>query len=152
MSLIDVAEDVNAPDNCWSVFFIGQAQHRLKTFLEIESMSNFEELSILRELVRMRDDPARAKMLWRWAWTLAVVAVLLLSVVFAVNARISVKWQRDLCVGLAFLSGAIFGGGFWYAMAARQLPLIVRYTDLRTDEILGRIDELSSPQAPTSSI
>ena len=105
-------------------------------------MLKFEELSALRGLLRMRNDTARAAKLWRRTWMLGIVAVLLLSVAFAINGRGSVKWQRDLCVAIAFLCGAIFNGAFWHALAARQLPLICRYTVLREEEIQARIDVL----------
>jgi hypothetical protein len=104
-------------------------------------MTTKQELKVLRQLGRIYHDCAeRVATYTRWRWILTVSAWVLIFLAFLFStAKIL---GGTLCLVIALLGGFAGGISLLYAAAAMQMPLLVRYTALREDELQKRVEEL----------
>lgn len=96
---------------------------------------------MLREVGRIYQDcPERVATYTRWRWIATVLAWILIFAAFLLST--SKMLSGSLCLVIALLGGFAGGISLLFAASAKQMPLLVRYTALREEEIQKRLEEL----------
>jgi O-antigen ligase len=104
-------------------------------------MRTKQELAILKEVGRIYQNcPERVATYTRWRWIATIIAWLLIFVAFLLSS--SKMLNGTLCLVIALLGGFAGGLSLLFAASAKQMPLLVRYTALRDEEIQKRLEEL----------
>jgi O-antigen ligase len=104
-------------------------------------MTTKQERAMLREVRRIYENcPERVATYTRWRWIATATAWILISVAFLLST--SKMLSGTLCLVIALLGGFAGGLSLLFAASAKQMPLLVRYTALRDEEIQKRLEEL----------
>jgi hypothetical protein len=106
-------------------------------------MTPKQEAGILREIERIhRDCSERVACYMRWRWIAIAISLGFTFLAFLVASS---NFGRPTTWLLLALSGGLSGGvSLLFSAAARQCPLITRYTSLREEELRKRLEELSN--------
>jgi hypothetical protein len=106
-------------------------------------MTKKQELAKLKEFARVYQNPnERVAACNRRKWILLGIAWFMIFI-----ATLLLKFQAVsdvVSMVIAVVAGCVLGIASWFSAAANQIPLLVRYTALREEEIRKRIDELSA--------
>ena len=104
-------------------------------------MTTKQERAMLREIGQVYQNSAeRVAICTRWRWVFTGVAGGLAFLALRLSSVASVDTR--LCLLVAFFAGMAVGVTALFSTAARQTPLLVRYTTLREDDIQKRLEEL----------
>ena len=107
-------------------------------------MTPKQERSLLKEIARVYHNcPERVATYTRWRWTATGTAWGLIFVAFFLSGLESVN--RRLCMAIALLGGIAIGVSILLSTSARQIPLWVRYTTLRDNDLQERLEQLKDP-------
>jgi hypothetical protein len=104
-------------------------------------MTPKQELTILRELGRIYQNCAERVATytrWRWVATASAWVLIFLAFLFSTSKILG----STLCLMINLLGGFAAGISLLFAASAKQMPLLVRYTALREDELQKRVEEL----------
>jgi hypothetical protein len=104
-------------------------------------MTRKQEMARLKEIRRIYQNPEeRIAAYNRCKWTLFVIAWFVISVaVFLTREQLA---NNIVSLTIAGAGGALLGLAVWLSEAAKRIPLLLRYTALREEEIRKRLDEL----------
>ncbi len=104
-------------------------------------MTAKQERAMLKEIARIYQNcPERVETYTRWRWTATGIAWGLIFVAFFLSCFESVS--SKLCMVIALLGGVAIGVSILLSASAKQIPLLVRYTTLRDEDIQKRLEEL----------
>jgi hypothetical protein len=108
---------------------------------EHHPMTTKQEGAILREFGRIYENCSeRVRRYTRWRWTATAISWSFIFVAFLLSA--SKMISGNLCLVIGLLGGYAGGFSLLFAGSAKQLPLLVRYTTLRDQEVQKRLEEL----------
>ena len=104
-------------------------------------MTTKQESATLREIGRIYQNCAeRVATYTRWRWIATATAWALIFLAFLLStAKIA---SGTVCLVVGLLGGFAGGISLLFAASAKQMPLLVRYTTLREDELQKRLEEL----------
>jgi Na+/phosphate symporter len=104
-------------------------------------MNTKTELKVLKEFIKILDDPKKSEMKFRrHAKVMMLISVLMLFFLFSDN--IELFSSKYVFTGICFLSGAIFGLSLWFLQASTQTSIMVKH--MSKDSVLHRLDELNT--------
>lgn len=106
-----------------------------------DPMNNKQETALLREIGRLYNDcPERVSTYTRWKWMAVGIGLLLCLLAGLLSGGKNPNAEHGVWVGL--LAGVAFGSAIWFRSAAKQLPLLIRYTTLNEEAFEQRLEEL----------
>ena len=106
-------------------------------------MTKKQELAILREMVRMhRSCAERVAKYTRLRWISTAVAWVLIFTAFLLSRFQGISGVP--CLVLALLGGLGIGVALMFLASANQIPIFVRFTTLREEEVQKRMEEINN--------
>jgi hypothetical protein len=104
-------------------------------------MTKRQEMATLKEIGRVyHDPPERVTAYNRRKWILLMIAWF--EIFIAISLSMLHAVPDMVCLVIAVVGGCAVGIAVWFTAAARQIPLLVRYTTLREEDIRKRLEEL----------
>ena len=104
-------------------------------------MNTKNEIKLLKEFIKISDDPEKAERKFL-NYTKIAMLISMLFIFFCLSSNIDSIENKYYIAVFAFISGAAFGLGLWFLQAGTQTKIMVKY--MSADAIKIRINELDS--------
>ena len=104
-------------------------------------MNTKTEIKLLKEFIKISDDPEKAEKKFL-NYTKTAMFISMLFIFFCLSNNIDSIENKYYFSVYAFISGAAFGLGLWFLQAGTQTKIMVKY--LSADAIKIRINEIDN--------